>query len=92
MIPAATAATKTAATPVKRLGFARWKRLHRLVYVSGGLGVLHFYLREKSDVSEPLVFGAVLAVFSGRRLSAGKNSGCISKILGGKSPRPDGIA
>jgi sulfoxide reductase heme-binding subunit YedZ len=46
---------------VKRLGFVRWKQLHRLAYVTGALGVLHFYMRVKSDVREPLIYAAVLA-------------------------------
>ena len=45
---------------LKRLGFKRWKRLHRLAYVAGVLGVVHFFLRVKKDVTEPAVYGAVL--------------------------------
>ena len=55
------AATSTAAA-VRRLGFPRWKRLHRLAYAAGVLASIHFYLRVKKDVSEPAVYGAVLAV------------------------------
>ena len=55
------AATSTAAS-VKRLGFPRWKRLHRLVYAAAILGVIHFFLRVKKDVSEPAVYAAVLAL------------------------------
>ena len=47
---------------LKRLGFARWKRLHRLAYVAAGLGVIHFVWRVKTDLSEPLTYGAILAV------------------------------
>ena len=57
----ALAATSTAAS-VQRLGFPRWKRLHRLVYAAGVLGVIHFFLRVKKDVSEPAVYAAVLAL------------------------------
>lgn len=55
------AATSTAAS-VKRLGFPRWKRLHRLAYAAAILGVIHFFLRVKKDVSEPAVYAAVLAL------------------------------
>jgi methionine sulfoxide reductase heme-binding subunit len=55
------AATSTAAS-VQRLGFPRWKRLHRLVYPIAILGVIHFFLRVKKDVSEPAVYGAALAL------------------------------
>jgi sulfoxide reductase heme-binding subunit YedZ len=47
---------------VQRLGFVRWKRLHRLAYAAGALGVIHFFLRVKRDVSEPAVYGAILGV------------------------------
>ena len=47
---------------VRRLGFARWKRLHRLIYVAAVLGVVHFVWRVKSDLRQPLIFAAVLAV------------------------------
>jgi sulfoxide reductase heme-binding subunit YedZ len=55
------AATSTAAS-VQRLGFVRWKQLHRLVYLAALLAVVHFFLRVKKDVSEPAVYGAVLAL------------------------------
>lgn len=45
---------------VRRLGFAGWKRLHRLAYVATILAVVHFTWRVKKDVSEPLAYGAVL--------------------------------
>lgn len=54
------AATSTAAS-VRRLGFVRWKRLHRLAYVATALGVIHFILRVKKDLREPVVYGLVLA-------------------------------
>jgi sulfoxide reductase heme-binding subunit YedZ len=47
---------------VKRLGFPRWKRLHRLAYVAAILGVIHFVWRVKSDLRQPLIFAFVLAV------------------------------
>jgi sulfoxide reductase heme-binding subunit YedZ len=45
---------------VKRLGFPRWKRLHRLVYLAAVLAVVHFIWRVKSDLREPLIYGGVL--------------------------------
>jgi sulfoxide reductase heme-binding subunit YedZ len=46
---------------VRRLGFVRWKRLHRLIYVAAVLGVVHYVWRVKSDLRQPLVFAAALA-------------------------------
>lgn len=48
---------------VRRLGFARWKRLHRFAYVAGALGVVHFYWRVKRDTTEPWIFGILLGAF-----------------------------
>jgi methionine sulfoxide reductase heme-binding subunit len=56
------AATSTAAA-VQRLGFKRWKRLHRLVYLAGALAAVHFILRVKKDVREPAVYAVLLGVF-----------------------------
>jgi sulfoxide reductase heme-binding subunit YedZ len=53
---------------VKRLGFARWKRLHRLVYVAAVLGVIHFLWRVKADTRQPFVFGAILLLLLALRL------------------------
>ena len=47
---------------VRRLGFARWKRLHRVIYLAAVLGVIHFVWRVKSDLRQPLIFAAVLAL------------------------------
>ena len=55
---------------VKRLGGKGWMRLHRMVYLSGILGVLHFYMLVKSDVRLPLTFGFLLAVLLGFRIFA----------------------
>jgi sulfoxide reductase heme-binding subunit YedZ len=38
------------------------------VYLAGALGVLHFFLLVKKDISEPLIFAAVLAVLLAFRL------------------------
>ena len=52
---------------VRRLGYKRWQKLHRLVYVSATLGVIHYYLLVKSDIRSPLMYGAILAVLLGYR-------------------------
>lgn len=56
---------------VRRVGFVWWKRLHRLAYAAGALGAVHFYMRVKSDVREPLIYAAVLtALLAIRALDA----------------------
>lgn len=48
---------------VKRLGGKNWNRLHKLAYLAPVAGVIHYYLKLKTDVRVPLIFGGVLAVF-----------------------------
>lgn len=58
LIPLALTSTKAS---VRRLGFRKWKRLHRLVYATGVLASIHFLWRVKADRREPLIFASVLA-------------------------------
>jgi sulfoxide reductase heme-binding subunit YedZ len=54
------AATSTTGS-VRRIGFKRWTRLHQLAYLSGVLAIVHFLWRVKIDISQPLLYGTVLA-------------------------------
>lgn len=47
---------------VKRLGGKRWALLHKLTYLIALLGVIHFWMIQKSDFFWPTVFGIVLLV------------------------------
>ncbi|MGI9182259.1 MAG: sulfite oxidase heme-binding subunit YedZ [Longimicrobiaceae bacterium] len=69
LIPLAITSTKGM---IRRLG-KRWQRLHRLIYLIAGLGVLHFLWLVKADVREPLLFGAALAVLLAFRLPLLRN-------------------
>jgi len=53
---------------VKRLGGANWQRLHRLVYVIGILGVLHYLWLAKKGVTDPYYYAAWLGLVLGIRL------------------------
>jgi methionine sulfoxide reductase heme-binding subunit len=53
---------------VRRLGYARWKRLHRAVYAAALLGVVHFVWRVKADLRRPSWFIAALALLLLARL------------------------
>ena len=59
LIPLALTSTKGW---IRRLG-KRWQLVHRLIYVSSTLAVLHFFWKRsaKEDVFEPLVFAGILA-------------------------------
>jgi sulfoxide reductase heme-binding subunit YedZ len=51
---------------MKRLG-RRWVRLHRLAYVAGVLGIIHYLWLVKADLLAPLVHGAILALLLAAR-------------------------
>jgi sulfoxide reductase heme-binding subunit YedZ len=54
---------------VRRLGFERWQRIHRLVYFSALAGVIHYYWLVKSDVRLPLLYGGILAILMAYRIT-----------------------
>lgn len=63
LVPLAVTSTKGW---IRRLG-RNWARLHKLVYLVGVLAVLHFWWIVKTDVREPLLYAAILAVLLGWR-------------------------
>jgi len=64
MIPLAVTSTNAMQ---RRLG-RRWGQLHRAVYVIAILGVTHFLWQVKIDISEPLIYIAILALLLGFRM------------------------
>ena len=52
---------------VAQLGFARWTRLHRLVYLAAGLGALHYWWGVKKDHTGPLLVALLLLVLLAAR-------------------------
>ena len=59
MIPLAATST---AWSIRRLGGKNWQRLHRLIYLTAILGVIHYIWLVKADKRKPLEYGAVLFV------------------------------
>lgn len=51
----------------RRLGRS-WQKLHNGVYVAAILGVWHYWWQVKQDISEPLVYAAILASLLGYRV------------------------
>lgn len=52
---------------IRKLGL-RWKKLHRLVYPAAVLAVIHYLWLVKADISEPLIYGLILAVLFAVRI------------------------
>ena len=63
------AVTSTAGS-IRRLGGARWRLLHRLVYVSAIAGVVHYYWLVKSDIRGPLLYAAILGILFAYRIGS----------------------
>ena len=66
MVPLALTSTRGM---IRRLGGKRWNRVHRLVYVVGVLGVIHFWMSVKKDVSEPLMYASFFATLYAYRIA-----------------------
>jgi sulfoxide reductase heme-binding subunit YedZ len=59
MLPLALTSTQWS---MRKLGGKRWQALHRLIYVSAILGVLHYWWIVKSGVRTPITITLVLAL------------------------------
>jgi len=64
MVPLA--ATSTAGM-IRRLG-RKWQTLHRLVYASAVLGVIHYWWLVKADVRSPILYAVVVSLLLGFRV------------------------
>jgi sulfoxide reductase heme-binding subunit YedZ len=65
MVPLAITST---AGWIRRMGGKNWNRLHKLIYLTGVVGVIHFWLRVKRDHSEPALYVSILVLLLGLRL------------------------
>jgi len=65
MLPLALTST---AGMIRRLGGRAWNRLHKLVYATGVLVVVHYWWLVKADISRPAAYGIVVALLLGTRL------------------------
>ncbi|MDG2526615.1 protein-methionine-sulfoxide reductase heme-binding subunit MsrQ [Stenotrophomonas sp. HITSZ_GD] len=63
LVPLAITSTQGWIRRLKR----NWGRLHKLIYAIGVLAVLHFWWLVKSDIREPAIYAAILAVLLGWR-------------------------
>jgi methionine sulfoxide reductase heme-binding subunit len=60
------AATSTAGM-IRRLG-RKWQTLHRLVYASALLGVVHYWWLVKADIRSPIMYAAIVSLLLGFRV------------------------
>ncbi len=65
MIPLALTSTRNS---IRRLGGRRWNRLHTLIYPIAILGVIHYWMAVKKDITDPLIYAIVVATLLGWRV------------------------
>jgi sulfoxide reductase heme-binding subunit YedZ len=53
---------------IRRLGGKRWQMLHRAIYLSATLGVIHYYWLVKSDHRKPLAYAVIVGILLACRL------------------------
>ena len=46
---------------IRRMGGRSWNLLHRLVYVTAGAAVLHYFWKVKLDTTSPIYYGLGIA-------------------------------
>lgn len=85
MVPLALTST---AGMIRRLGGRRWNRLHRLVYGTAMLGVLHYWWLVKADVRRPLTYGAVVGVLLAIRLYWARGRAASRKVVNPRASVP----
>ena len=64
LIPLALTSTQRS---IRWLG-KRWQMLHRLIYMTAVLGVIHYIWLVKADLRKPLIYAAILSVLLGYRI------------------------
>jgi len=64
LIPLALTSTQAS---IRRLG-KRWQMIHRLIYVTAVLGVIHYIWLVKKDIRKPVIYASILAVLFAYRL------------------------
>jgi sulfoxide reductase heme-binding subunit YedZ len=67
MVPLALTST---AGMIRRLGGRRWNLLHRLIYATGVLAVVHYWWLVKADIRRPLAYGIVVGALLAFRMWA----------------------
>jgi len=53
---------------IRRMGGKKWAALHRLVYVTGILGVAHYWWLVKADIRRPETYAAIVAILLSARV------------------------
>ncbi|GAB2891254.1 protein-methionine-sulfoxide reductase heme-binding subunit MsrQ [Uliginosibacterium flavum] len=72
---------------IRALGGKRWQTLHRSVYAIAIIGVVHYWWLVKRDITQPLIYAAILALLLGLR-AAWRENERRSQSQGSLTPKP----
>ena len=72
---------------IRRLGGKKWQALHRLVYATAVLGVVHYWWLVKADISRPLAYGAIIGTLLAARLAVRGKAKPAARRVVASSPR-----
>jgi methionine sulfoxide reductase heme-binding subunit len=75
---------------IRRLGGARWQRLHRFVYAAAAAAAVHFVMVVKSWPAEPLIYAGIVAALLLFRLGTRLQKG-VTRARSSRRPT-DGVA
>ena len=78
---------------IRRMGGRRWQLLHRLIYATAALAVVHYYWLVKSDIRLPVFYGTLVAVLLGYRLAVylRGRKGAAARRSAGRQGRPQPV-
>jgi sulfoxide reductase heme-binding subunit YedZ len=87
MIPLALTST---AWSIRRLGGKNWQRLHRLIYVTAILGVVHYLWLVKADHTKPIEYGILLGILLAYRVGVWASERATERRRQAAPPAPVG--
>ncbi len=73
---------------IRRLGGKNWQRLHRMIYLTGILGVIHYWWLVKADIRKPERYAAVLAILLFYRAGVWASEKRKRNTISAASPAP----
>lgn len=77
---------------IRRLGGKRWQLLHRLIYLTAILGVIHYYWLVKSDVHKPLEYAWIVGILLSWRVGEWLYNRRKRAVIPAVRPRPSASA
>jgi|TARA_B110000971_G_scaffold145996_1_gene149096 sulfoxide reductase heme-binding subunit YedZ len=63
----------TSSQKMKKILKHKWVKLHRLVYIIAILGVLHYLWLVKKDLTQPMIYAAIITILLLFRIKFKKN-------------------